>query len=266
MSASGFLQSQATIDLALAGEPVTCGSPSVVLPLVSALVLPPDVRADFAQVGGPRTYRVEVRAGPSSSWQAVTLLDARAIGGSTCPAPDADGAHAGAQFYFPPGVIDFCGMFISYQAPTATTLGMLRLGGTTFIPAPPLTTPYVQTVTATPGTWSCVRGTVVNSETVPNELTDFQLVTAPDQLATVSNAVACGIVTDFFLGDLPSGGGITLSGTYFDVGGARVAADVVDLSVSNKLRIGMEACILKATFTERDPRRAYVKGGRLELR
>lgn len=265
-SPSGFLQSQSTIDLALAGEPVICGSPDVVPPLVAALVLPADVRADFAQAGGPRSYRVEVRAGPSGNWQTVTLLDARTIADTTCPAPDTDEPHAGARFYFPPGTIDFCGMFIAYQPSTPTVLGRLRLGGTTFIPAPSVTTPYAQTITAIPGTWACLHGTVVNSETAPNQLTDLRLVTAQEQLATVGNATACGIVTDFFLSDLPSGGGITLSGTYFDVGGARVGGTVVDVSISDKLRVGMEACIVQATFTQRDPRRVYVSGGRLELR
>ena len=259
----GSLRSQAAVGPANAGEPVICGHPSIVPPVVAALSVPADVQRDFRQPGGPRSVRVEVREG--STWHPIDLLDALTLAEKPCAAPPFPPVNDGAAFYFPTGTVDFCGMFVSYESPTKDISGHLRLGGTTFVTSTTASVPYVQTVTAAPGTWSCVHGTIAFSETTPNVLTNFELVTAPDELVTTATTTACGAITALNVSDLPSGGSITLAGTTFDVGGVRRPGEGVEFDPM-ALHVGQNVCVAGASFVQRNARTLTALGGRVEVR
>ncbi|HEX9494603.1 MAG TPA: hypothetical protein VGA38_02460, partial [Candidatus Limnocylindria bacterium] len=95
-----------------------------------------------------------------------------------------------------------------------------------------------------PGVGVCLTGTVVRSETTANQLGSFSLGYAP---GTVPRgpipASACGLITDVFVDDIPSGGTVVLNGTKFLVGGARLSADMVVLPQG--LRPGLSLCIVE---------------------
>lgn len=65
-------------------------------------------------------------------------------------------------------------------------------------------------------------------------------------------ATPCGMISDFFVSDLPSGGLVSLTGTKFLVGGLRAASEVVQLPPPGDLRIGARVCIVGTSLRPLD--------------
>jgi len=98
-----------------------------------------------------------------------------------------------------PGPVHKCGTFVSYRPATATGSGELVIGSTTYATSsggirPGSSTsspgPFNQVIApgATIGSQVCLDGTIANSQTTANLLTDFTVTPAPS--ATASPTVA----------------------------------------------------------------------------
>ena len=175
-----------------------------------------------------------------------------------------------AEYFFQPGVIRWCGAFSSYRAPSPTASGELKIGTTTFLPtAVGFGAPFTQRVAADvrPGTWACLTGTIIRSDTAANQLTDLAVDSASAGLMLPGpiRATACGPVSDFFVSDIPSGGYVSLAGTKFLVGGARPASEAVQLPPASDLKLGARVCITGTSLTPIDAGTFTATGGRVVL-
>ena len=184
--------------------------------------------------------------------------------------PTASAPHTGtATFTFELGAMQWCGVFGSYRAPSRTLSGVLEIGPTTFAPSLGDPAPFVQSIAADvrPGTWVCLNGAVVRSETTTNLLTDFSVAVAPfgSMPPPPIRATPCGVVTDLVVSDLPSAGSITLTGTKFLIGGAHPAGEVVDFPPPATLRLGQSVCIFSAVLTPVDVGTFKVNSGRVAV-
>jgi len=105
-----------------------------------------------------------------------------------------------------PGPVHQCGTFVSYRPATATGSGELVIGSTTYATSsggirPGSSTsspgPFNQVIApgATIGSQVCLDGTIANSQTTANLLTDFTVTPAPSATAspTVAHALAGAI-------------------------------------------------------------------------
>jgi hypothetical protein len=168
---------------------------------------------------------------------AIALIAAAAACAPTAVPPSAPTPTVarGATFIFEPGLVRWCGVF---GTPVASDL---RIGGAVF--AGSATPPFIGS-DVRPGGWVCLSGTIVRSEISSNQLTDTTITTAPNGTMPPGpiRASACGLITELFVGDMPSGGFITLNGTKFLVGGARPAGELVALP-PQELRVGQSLCI-----------------------
>jgi hypothetical protein len=172
---------------------------------------------------------------PPSAPTPTVPTSASATAGSTPRPPIASTVARGATFIFEPGLVRWCGVF---GTPVASDL---RIGGAVF--AGSATPPFIGS-DVRPGGWVCLSGTVVRSEISSNQLADVSVTTAPVGTwpSGPIRASACGLITELFVGDMPSGGFITLNGTKFLVGGARPAGELVALP-PQELRVGQSLCI-----------------------
>ena len=164
----------------------------------------------------------------------------------------------------------WCGTFASYRAPSTVASGELKIGSVTFLPtAIGFGAPYTQRVASDvrPGSWVCLIATVITSETAANQLTDLSVESAPTGSMPPGpiRATPCGMVSDFDVSDLPSGGWVSLNGTKFDVGGLRAESDVVQLPPPGDLRIGARVCIVGTSLTPLDAGTFRPAGGRVML-
>ena len=182
-----------------------------------------------------------------------TLLTA-----SPTPTPNATLPQTGnAEYFFQPGATRWCGTFGSYRAPSPVASGELKIGSVTFLPtAIGVGAPYAQRIATDvrPGDWVCVIATVIPSDTAANQLTDLSVESAPtgSMPSGPIRVTPCGMVSDFSVSDLPSGGWVSLNGTRFLVGGMRAASDVVQLPPPGDLRIGARVCIVGTSLTPLD--------------
>lgn len=187
------------------------------------------------------------------------------------PTPNATPPLTGnAEYFFQPGVIRWCGTFGSYRAPSTTASGELKIGTTTFLPtAVGFGAPFTQRIAADvrPGGWACMTGTVIRSDTAANQLTDLAVDSASAGLMLPGpiRVTSCGLVSDVFVSDIPSGGYVSLAGTKFLVGGARPANDAVQLPPPGDLRIGVRVCITGTSLTPIDAGTFTATGGRVVL-
>lgn len=173
-----------------------------------------------------------------------------------------------AEYFFQPGVIRWCGTFGSYRAPSTTASGELKIGTTTFLPtAVGFGAPFTQRVAADlrPGSWACMTGTVIRSDTAANQLTDLAVDSASAGLMLPGpiRATPCGPVSEFFVSDIPSGGYVSLAGTKFLIGGARPASEAVELPPPGDLRIGVRVCITGTSLTPIDAGTFIATSGRV---
>ena len=181
---------------------------------------------------------------------------------SSTPTPSAR-QTGNADFFFQPGTMRWCGLLVSYRAASATASGELKIGAVTFLPS------VTQRVASDvrPGGWVCLDGTIIRSEIAANQLNDFSLETA-----TVGSmppgpirASPCGLITALSITDLPSGGFITLNGTYFGIGGVRPAGASVELPPDGQLRVGVSVCITATTLRVIDAGSFTPIGGRVTV-
>ena len=140
----------------------------------------------------------------------------------------------------------------------------------TFLPATEgFGAPYSQRVASDvrPGDWVCLSGTIARSDTAPNVLTNFSLENASVGTMPPPPILAspCGLITEVFVDDPPSGGFVTLNGTKFLVQGARaVQADLVQLT-SSELKVGVSVCINGSRLRPIDPATFEALGGRVTV-
>jgi hypothetical protein len=160
-----------------------------------------------------------------------------------------------AAFYFEQGPVRWCGAF---GAPAS---GQLKIGSAVF--SGPSSPPFIG-YDVQPGSWVCLSGTIVRSETSANQLSDVSVASAPigSMPPGPINATPCGLITDVFVGDVPAGGYITVNGTKFIVGGIGPPSDVVQLTPS-ELRVGVSVCIVGTRLTSRDAGVFNANGGRV---
>ena len=161
-------------------------------------------------------------------------------------------------------------MFGSFRAPSATAAGELKIGTVAFLPtAVGFGAPFTQRIATDvrPGSWACMTGTVIRSDTAPNQLTDLSVESAPPGSMPPGPipATACGAVSQFDVSDIPSGGYVSLAGTKFLVGGVRRAGEAVQLPPPGDLKIGVRFCVTGGSLTAIDAGTFTATSGRVVI-